>query len=110
MARRKYYRMTPARRAALRKAQLASARKRKRKERLQKVAVGVGGFAALAVTRHSIRYAGDFRNIGKDYRDFKNFAKSTNNKRKKVVNKVRAKKANIRLKRNAKKAQQLTLW
>lgn len=51
------YRMTPRRRAALRKAQLASARKRKRNRR---IAIGAGagvGIAALAgagVTRHKM--------------------------------------------------------
>lgn len=51
------YRMTPARRAALRKAQIASAKKRKR-SRNRKIAVGAGiavvGVGGAAVARHRI--------------------------------------------------------
>lgn len=42
------HRMTPARKAALRKAQLASARKRRRKAHVKKVGRVVGGVAASA--------------------------------------------------------------
>lgn len=46
------YRMTPKRRAALRKAQMASARKRRRLSGRQKVAIGVATIAAGAVIAH----------------------------------------------------------
>lgn len=76
MARRRRYRMTPARRAALRKAQLASARKRRRKE----VAVAVGrgalrlGSAFIAI--QTSRYMANPRALGKDYKDAKNAIKN----------------------------------
>lgn len=55
MASRRYYRMTPARRAALKKAQLASARKRRKNRNLRIGVAAVGTTAALVgagVWRH----------------------------------------------------------
>ena len=46
------YRMTPKRRAALKKAQLASARKRRRLNRKQKVAIGVASVVAAGLIAH----------------------------------------------------------
>lgn len=62
MAKRKYvrrgaYRMTSARRVALRKAQMASARKRKRNTKIRNVALvgaGVTAIAGAAVARHKL--------------------------------------------------------
>ena len=105
-----YHRMTPARRKALRKAQLASARKRKRRDVAKKVGLGVAALSAYSVTRYSARWAGDFRQMGRDIRDAKQFARNINNKRKRLVAKARSKQANVRLKRSAKKNQQYTLW
>ena len=45
----RYYRMTPARRAALRKAQIASAKKRKRRRSVVRTSFGVGVLAGAAV-------------------------------------------------------------
>ena len=45
----RYYRMTPARRAALRKAQIASAKKRKRRRAVVRTGLGVGALAGAAV-------------------------------------------------------------
>lgn len=105
-----YHRMTPARRAALRKAQLASARKRKRRDVARKVGMGVAALGAYSVTRYSARWAGDFRQMGKDIRDAKQFARNTSNKGKRLVRKARSKQASMRLKRSAKRSQQYTLW
>ena len=54
------YRMTPARRAALRKAQLASARKRKRKKVVKRVRIGasvtaLAGVGTAAYAGHQLR-------------------------------------------------------
>ena len=49
-----YYRMTAARRAALRKAQLVSARKRKRLSRKKKVAIGGAAVIGGVVVRHRV--------------------------------------------------------
>ena len=46
------HRMTPKRRAALRKAQLASAKKRRRLNRKQKVAIGVASVVAAGLIAH----------------------------------------------------------
>jgi len=57
MARRRYHRMTPARRAALRKAQAASARKRKRGSAGKRVARGIGVFTGLVAARQLNKFA-----------------------------------------------------
>lgn len=71
--RRGRHRMTPARRAALRKAQQASARKRRRKDIARSVgkgAVAIGGaFAAARVSTYIARPG----RVMKDYNSVKNF-------------------------------------
>ncbi len=49
---RRAYRMTARRRAALRKAQMASAKKRKRNKNLKRAAIGVGAVAALGTAAY----------------------------------------------------------
>lgn len=49
---RRAYRMTARRRAALRKAQMASARKRKRNKNIKRAAIGVGAVAALGTAAY----------------------------------------------------------
>lgn len=63
-ARRNAYRMTPARRAALKKAQLASAKKRSRR---RKIAVGVAGVAAGTTAAYvGYKHSDKVSNIAKD--------------------------------------------
>lgn len=76
--RRGRYRMTPARRAALKKAQTASAKKRRR----LKIAKGVGKTAinlgGMFVAVHATKYITNPRSIGKDYKDLKQFSAKVN--------------------------------
>lgn len=78
MARRANYRMTPRRRAALRQAQLASARKRRRAGLVRgakTVGTVLGGVAATAAVYHLNRAATNPRSVYKDYQDVKGFIK-----------------------------------
>ena len=102
---RRRYRMTPARRAALKKAQEASARKRRRKQNIRRAGVAVGAFGVLTATRQLNRYSRDFRQIGRDYRDLKAASKKANARRKAIVQKFKTKRAMRGLKN-----QQYTLW
>ena len=74
MARRGNYRMTPRRRAALRKAQLASARKR-RHHKIKTIAktagTVAGGILTSAAIYHANRALTNPRAVAKDYRDAK---------------------------------------
>lgn len=65
---RRAYRMTARRRAALRKAQLASARKRKRNRNLKKAAYIGGGVAALGLAAYAGTKLGGNGGIAKDLR------------------------------------------
>lgn len=75
--RRGRYRMTPARRAALRKAQLASARKRRRVQIAKgvgKAALNVGGlFVAARVSSYIVRPS----KISKDFNSVKTLGKNS---------------------------------
>jgi hypothetical protein len=66
--------MTPARRAALKKAQAASARKRRRKAVGKKVASGAGQFAGAFLAAQGARYMANPRAMAKDYSDVRNWA------------------------------------
>lgn len=70
MARKRHY-MTPKRRAALRKAQAASARKRRRKQITKRVGVGVGVFAGAVLSRQMNKVADNpFTYIKRTKRDY----------------------------------------
>lgn len=78
MARR--YRMTPARRAALAKAQKASARKRRKRaviSGLKTVGSVAGTVAVGAAIHHANSYARNPRQAVKDYNDIKGFIKGS---------------------------------
>lgn len=83
--RRGAHRMTPARRAALRKAQSASARKRRRKKQAVSAAKYVGkGAASLGgafISIQATRYMSNPRALGKDYKDAKNSIKGMKTRR-----------------------------
>lgn len=70
--RRGRYRMTPARRAALRKAQLASARKRRRKDVAYAVGRGAIKLGSAFIAIQTSRYMANPRALGRDYKDAKN--------------------------------------
>ena len=78
--RRGRYRMTPRRRAALRKAQQISAKKRKRSQTIRAVRKTAASMGGMFVAYHSTRYLMNPRRIGKDYRDLKGFSQKVNNK------------------------------
>lgn len=65
--------MTPARRAALKKAQLISARKRNRAKKRQKVGKAVVNLGGMFIAAHASRYVVNPRSAVKDYRDLKAF-------------------------------------
>lgn len=76
MAKKRYrrrgnYKYTPRRQAQLRRAQLISARKRRRRQTARNVGVVVGGVAAVFGTKQLNRWGNNPREIGKDYRDIK---------------------------------------
>ena len=75
--RRGHYRMTPARRRALHKAQLASARKRHRRAKFVGALKVTGTVAAAAAGTFAVaqvnRYASNPREAVRDYRDVKGF-------------------------------------
>jgi hypothetical protein len=73
--------MTPARRAALRKAQLASARKRRRRDVAKKVGNGAVKLGSAFVSIQAARYMANPRAIGKDYADAKSTIKRHRAKR-----------------------------
>ena len=91
------HRMTPARKAALRKAQLASARKRRRKQRVRRASAVAGAIGAVFVTKRLNKYADNPRLIGRDYRDLKG---AIGNSRKNFKNR----KENKRIRRSMKKS------
>lgn len=88
MARRVNYRYTPRRQAQLRRAQYISAQKRRR--RRQQVGAVAAGFGALFITKQLNRYAGDPRQIGRDYRDLKKLGGKAKVKGKKVSTRLRS--------------------
>lgn len=67
--------MTPARRAALRKAQAASARKRRRRRVAKRVGAGVGIFAGAVISRQINKVADNpftyIKRTKRDYRETK---------------------------------------
>lgn len=71
--RRGRYRMTPARRRALKKAQLASARKRRRREIAGSVGRGVVNVGGLFVAARISTYISSPGRAIKDYNSVKNF-------------------------------------
>lgn len=78
--RRRNYHMSPARRAALRKAQLASARKRRRRAIAGKVGAGVLAFGGAMAAAQVARWTNP-REIARDYRDVKKGVKNLKNRR-----------------------------
>jgi hypothetical protein len=74
--------MTPARRAALKKAQAASARKRRRKNAARKVAKGAGQLGSAFLAAQTARYMANPRAMTKDYADVRNWAKGKSAARK----------------------------
>lgn len=78
--RRGRYRMTPARRAALKKAQTASAKKRRRREIAGTVGRGALKLGGTMVAYHTTRYMMNPRKISKDYNDLKAFGGKVNNR------------------------------
>lgn len=96
--RRGRYRMTPARRAALRKAQAASAKKRHRRNIAGAVGRSALGMGKTFVAIHTARYMSNPRAIGKDYNDLKAFGGKVNNKlfgNKKTVQAAKKKYSNM---------------
>lgn len=93
----KRYRMTAARKAALRKAQLASARKRRRRTAVKRVATVVGGVGVVFATRRLNKYGDNPRLIGRDYRDAKNAIKTGRSR-------FKNRKANKRIRRQMKRS------
>lgn len=91
------HRMTPARKAALRKAQLASARKRRRRQTVKRAATVVGAIGAVFATKRLNKYADNPRLIGRDYRDAKS---AVRNGRSRFKNR----KANKRIRKSMKKS------
>ena len=90
---RKYHRMTPARRAALRKAQIASAKKRKRERRrtiAKRTGVAVGVFLGAVGTKQLNKLANSpgayVKRRRKDINDLRRRAKNYSNKRKQKKN------------------------
>lgn len=76
------YKMTPARRAALKKAQVASARKRRRKATVRKVAKGAGQLGGAFLAAQGARYMSNPRAMTRDYADVRDWAKGKSSARK----------------------------
>jgi len=93
----KKYRMTAARKAALRKAQLASARKRRRSSRAKKVGAAVGAISLVFATKRLNKYADNPRLIGRDYRDMKSAVRNGRGR-------FKNRKANKRIRKTMKKS------
>lgn len=78
--RRRSYHMSPARRAALRKAQLASAKKRRRRAIAGKVGAGVVAFGGAMAAAQLARWTNP-REVARDYKDIKKGVKNLRNRR-----------------------------
>lgn len=107
--RRGNYRYTTRRQAQLRRAQYISAQKRRRrKTNVRRVGMVAAGFGALFVTKQLNRYAGDPRQIGRDYRDMKKLAKKTRTKGRNAARKVKSTHSNLKMRYG--RSNQLRLW
>ena len=90
---RRYHRMTPARRAALRKAQAASARKRRRGSVSKRAAKGVGIFAGLVAGRQLQKFADNpFTYVKRTKKEFRETRQEFGNFRSSAARKFRRKK------------------
>lgn len=78
--RRRKYHMSPARRAALRKAQLASAKKRRRRAIAGRVGAGVVAFSGAMAAAQLARWTNP-REVARDYRDIKKGVKNLKTRR-----------------------------
>lgn len=107
--RRRRYSRTARQQAQLRRAQYISAQKRRRRKvMVRRAGYAAAGFGALFVTKQLNRYAGDPRQIGRDYRDLKKLGNNAKAKSRKTAQKLRTKKAVYKMKHS--KSEQLRLW